>query len=266
LHGQYIFIYFRFYLFSIGLKNVPRIFKTSPLPPNIVLTVSMSGTMDQYIMLDYINRILLPATKCKPALLILDEFSAHYTQNVLEQFAANKIEHHLIPGGFTSELQALDVCVNKPLKGHYKQHWSKWFACQTAQVLTDGGNRKKPGYEVVMDWLAACHTTIASLPQMLSRSFATTGLFHRQFGFSNDLVFVAQITGRLKELLFVTDSSVYARDTTLASLLTCNYFTESDLHAAINSYIALYKQSSLDFFSQKAASFAARSHEEVSIL
>ena len=222
----------------------------------------MSGTMDQFIMFDYINRVLLPATKSKPALLILDEFSAHYTPNVLEQFAANKIEHHLIPGGFTSELQALDVCVNKPLKGHYKQHWSKWFACQTAQVLTDGGNRKKPGYEVVMGWLAACHTSIASQPQMLSRSFATTGLFHRQFGFSNDLEFVAQITGRLKELLFVTDASVYERDTTLASLLTVTYFSESELNAAINSYIASYKQSSLDFYSQKAASFVSRSHVE----
>ena len=97
---------------------------------------------------------------------------------------------------------------------------------------------------------------------MLSRSFATTGLFHRQFGFSNDLEFVAQITGRLKELLFVTDASVYERDTTLASLLTVTYFSESELNAAINSYIASYKQSSLDFYSQKAASFVSRSHVE----
>ena len=97
---------------------------------------------------------------------------------------------------------------------------------------------------------------------MLSRSFATTGLFHRQFGFSNDLAFVAQITGRLKELLFVTDASVYERDTALASILTGTYFSESDLNAAINSYIALYKQSSLDFFSQKAANFASRSYVE----
>ena len=48
----------------------------------------------------------------------------------------------------------------------------------------------------------------------------------------------------------------------MASILTGNHFSESELNAAINWYIALYKQSWLDFFSQKAASFVARLHVE----
>lgn len=45
-------------------------------------------------------------------------------------------------------------------------------------------------------------------------------------------------------------------------ILLLNVILTNELNAAINSYIVLYKQSLLNFFSQKAASFAARSHVE----
>ena len=159
--------------------------------------------MDQFIMLNYINKIILPATKNRPALLILDEFKAHFTSMVTESFEANKIEHHVIPGGYTSALQPLDVSLNKPLKDRYRQYWAKWFADVNSQTMTDGGNRKKPAYEVVMNWMSECHKDIAKQQTMISRSFSTTGLYHRDFGFKNGLSFVSQLNGRLKEILFI---------------------------------------------------------------
>jgi hypothetical protein len=38
---------------------------------------------------------------------------------------------------------------------------------------------------------------------MISRSFGTTGLYHRDFEFENDLAYVSQLTGRFKEILLV---------------------------------------------------------------
>ena len=93
-------------------------------------------------------KIMLPATNNKLTLLILDAFAAHYTALVTEE--ANKIEHHVILGGYTSELQSLDVCVNKSLKDRYKQYRQSWFADKNSLVMTDGGYRQKPTYDVVM--------------------------------------------------------------------------------------------------------------------
>ena len=42
-----------FYVILRGLKKVRIIFKTTPLSPNIVLTASMRGTMDKFLIVDY---------------------------------------------------------------------------------------------------------------------------------------------------------------------------------------------------------------------
>ena len=93
-------------------------------------------------------KTMLPATNNKLTLLILDAFAAHYTALVTEE--ANKIEHHVIPGGYTSELQSLDVWVNKSLKDRYKQYRQSFFADKNSLEMTDGGYRQKPTYDVVI--------------------------------------------------------------------------------------------------------------------
>ena len=70
------------YILFKGLKKVPAIFKSSPVPETIVLAASMSGTIDQDLMVDYLERVVNPYTKGKKSLLILDEHKAHYTQTV----------------------------------------------------------------------------------------------------------------------------------------------------------------------------------------
>ncbi len=77
------------YVILRKLKNPPAV-KTSS---NIALTTSDSGFMDQNLMLDYVDRVILPQTKFinsdgsigyHPCLLILDDFSAHKVQRVFE--------------------------------------------------------------------------------------------------------------------------------------------------------------------------------------
>ena len=54
-----------------------------------------------------------------------DQFKAHVTESTKR--LASKLKTHLavIPGGLTSQLQPLDVSVNKPFKGFMHEEWAK---------------------------------------------------------------------------------------------------------------------------------------------
>ena len=109
------------YIILRKLKNPPAV-KTSS---NIALTTSDSGFMDQNLMLDYVDRVILPQTKFinsdgsigyHPCLLILDDFSAHKVQRVFEYMRKFNILPYFIPGGYTYCGQPLDVVLNRPFK------------------------------------------------------------------------------------------------------------------------------------------------------
>ena len=60
----------------------------------------------------------------KPYLLVCDQFKAHVAESTKR--LATKLKAHLavIPGGLTSQLQPLDVSVNKPFKGFMREEWT----------------------------------------------------------------------------------------------------------------------------------------------
>ena len=59
-----------------------------------------------------------------PSLLVCDQFKAYVTESTKR--LATKLKTHLavIPGGLTSQLQPLDVSVNKPFKGFMHEEWA----------------------------------------------------------------------------------------------------------------------------------------------
>ena len=241
-----------FFVIFNGLKHIPKVFRTNLLPSNVVVTVSMSGTMDQFIMIDYMNRVILPDTQGSEALMILDEFRAHFTEMVTNEYASNNLEQGFIPGGNTSSNQAIDVSINKPLSDRYEFYWNKWMASGN-QAMTQGGNRQRPSYEAVASWLSQCHNDLSSQKSMLSKSFVTTGLLHRQSGYT-DSQFVACLNPRLKELLFITDQSNFIRDKTFLNIINFDYALLDDLDAIIKPYMDTYQKSALEFFQNKIAS------------
>ena len=66
----------------------------------------------------------------KPSLLVCDQLKAHVIESTKR--LATKLKTHLsvIPGGLTSQLQSLDVSVNKPFKGFMHEEWAKWIGNQ----------------------------------------------------------------------------------------------------------------------------------------
>jgi len=60
----------------------------------------------------------------KSSLLVCDQFKAHVTESTKR--LATKLKTHLtvIPGGLTSQLQPLDISVNKSFKRFMHEEWA----------------------------------------------------------------------------------------------------------------------------------------------
>ena len=72
-----------------------------------------------------------------------DQFKTHVTAETKR--LATKLKMHLavIPDGLTSQLQPLDVSVNKPFQGFMHEEWAKWIEAPTHHV-TPAGRVKQP--------------------------------------------------------------------------------------------------------------------------
>ena len=64
-------------------------------------------------------------------MLLLDQFKAHNTPEVLKAINNIAIQSALVPAGFTSELQPMDGLVNKPIKDILKMNGKKFFYCDS---------------------------------------------------------------------------------------------------------------------------------------
>ena len=59
----------------------------------------------------------------KRGMLILDSFRGHITEKIRKQISEMNTDLVVIPGGMTSQLQVLDVVVNKPFKDHLRKQY-----------------------------------------------------------------------------------------------------------------------------------------------
>ena len=90
-----------------GLKNTPK----CRFPPNLVGAASTSGSMDSDLMLDYIDRVLVPSLRGRRTLLLLDKYKAHSTEVVLRRLTENNITPMFIPGKISASLSSLsEIC------------------------------------------------------------------------------------------------------------------------------------------------------------
>ena len=99
--------------------------KASDDAKKIQLYYSQKGWMNEGIMALYFRDILLPYTRCRPAALLLDSYTAHFTDAVRSAAAAMNLQLIQVPASCTSELQPLDVGFNGPLSMKRKQLWAE---------------------------------------------------------------------------------------------------------------------------------------------
>ena len=72
--------------------------------------------MDSDLILRWFKAVILPYTKGRRALLVINSFSVHKTDEYLNEAQAKNVNVCIIPGGCISKVQPLDVCLNKPFK------------------------------------------------------------------------------------------------------------------------------------------------------
>jgi len=120
------------------------------------------------------------------SMLVWDMFRAHITDDVKAAVKSRNTDLCVIPGGLTSMLQPLDVCLNKPFKDRLRQTWTAWMTSGSAKT-TKGGNLQKPDITVVCQWVVDAWESIPS--EMIAKSFLKCGISNALDGSEDDAVY-----------------------------------------------------------------------------
>jgi hypothetical protein len=115
-----------------GRKLPPYIvFKRKTLPKVnvkvVIIQAQESGWMDQALVLDWINCMWQKRPEALLNLhstLILDSFHGDTTEEVKKIWKSRNTDQVIIPGGLTSMLQLLDVCIKRLFKAALKEQYT----------------------------------------------------------------------------------------------------------------------------------------------
>ena len=130
-----------------------RALKKLRIPSGIVVRVQPKGWNDAELTKVWIQHVLHQYTKTKHALLVWDTFSGHMTEDVSEELRRKNITVAVIPGGCTSKIQPLDVCINKPFKNSCRSKWVHYLQ-QSISQQKEGERIKTASKQQVLDWIA----------------------------------------------------------------------------------------------------------------
>jgi len=140
--------------------------------------------MDEKLMVVYLQKIWKPYVNRvaeevgltdTASLLVLDSFKAHTTdavQNTLEEI---NTKAPVIPGGCTSKVQPLDVCVNKPFKQLLKASWAQYLK-RAVSSTQDGTKVKTATRQEVTDWIVSAWQAMKEKRELIRMSFQVCAL------------------------------------------------------------------------------------------
>jgi hypothetical protein len=123
----------------------------------------------------------------KWGLLVLDAFKGHLTPEVKATITGGFINTDLVVmrGGMTSQLQVLDVAVNKPFKDHRKQLYSEWLL-NGDHALTPAGRIKKPSVTILCQWILTAWQRIS--PEVIVKGFKKCCISNAMDGSEDDVL------------------------------------------------------------------------------
>jgi hypothetical protein len=135
-----------------GLKKVPKI----RIPNNIIVAVSMGGSMNEALMGTWIERVIdarSPFQANEKGVMVMDRYGSHMKEAVKESLEERKLKVRYVPAGMTSLLQPLDVAINAAFKAKMREQWEHWFV-NGKKEFTSKGNRKRPSWEDVVKFVS----------------------------------------------------------------------------------------------------------------
>ncbi|CAI7798869.1 unnamed protein product [Closterium sp. NIES-53] len=115
-----------------------------------------------------------PSVRPRKALLVLDSYRGHLTPEVKKKFGELNLVPAVIPAGCTSEIQPLDIAVNRSFKAIVRQLYQEWFEREGVDTLTKKGNIKKPPVELTLKWISTAWKSVPK--ELIQRAFLTCGI------------------------------------------------------------------------------------------
>lgn len=177
-----------------GRKLPPYVvFKRKTLPKipgngthGVIVQVQEAGWMNTTLIEDWIKRVWMRrpgALLKKKCLLVLDSFRGHTTEEVKKILKKGNTDLAIIPGGLTSVLQPLHVCINRPFKAALKEMYTKWMA-EDDHAYTPVGKIKRPDFGLICKWISDAWTRIS--PSLVEKSFKKCSISNQLDGTEDD--------------------------------------------------------------------------------
>lgn len=125
---------------------------------------SDSGWINAGIMIRYLEEIVKPYLRGRPGALIIDDYAAHWEENVIEKAEELNIELIKVPIGNTAGFQPLDISVNGPMKQTRIRlsMEERWENISTLDNVPELVNRAYKAYQLITPkliidgWIQAC--------------------------------------------------------------------------------------------------------------
>lgn len=151
----------------LNRKTMPK----EKLPTGLIVRCQEKGWMNSELMQDWLKVVWgrrPGALLKKRGMLVLDAFKGHLTPEVKSTIQDMNTDLVVIPGGMTSKLQVLDVCINKPFKDNLRLLYSEWLLAGN-HALTPTGKIKKPSVTVLCQWIKAAWDKVS--PEVIIKGF-----------------------------------------------------------------------------------------------
>ena len=127
-------------------------------------------------MIQWIKEIYLKYTGGKKSLLVMDTFSAHCSNEIVNVLSKHHSSVALVPGGCTSKLQPPDVSLNKPFKQVCRQEFQTYCRSQLATMSSSADRLKTASKQEICQWVVKAQNYLSAHPEMITRSFKVTGI------------------------------------------------------------------------------------------
>ncbi|CAI7784497.1 unnamed protein product, partial [Closterium sp. NIES-53] len=120
------------------LKNMPNY----EITEGIVCQAQDNGWMDERAVQTWLTMEVLPHPNLKRgqnarrAMLVLDSYRGHITQTMLQAYRTHSITLAVILVGCTSQIQPLDVSINRCFKAAVRARYARWFMREGIHVKT----------------------------------------------------------------------------------------------------------------------------------
>src|SRR6266542_3072444 len=154
------------------LKNIPK----EKFPRGIYIRVNEKEWVNEQEMLWWIEIVW---TSRNPfgnprSMLVLDSFRGHIVESVKNRLIEKNTNIAVIPGGYTSKLQPLDVTINKSFKFKVKDRYNDWMI-SNIHAFTPTGKIKRPSYSTVATWVKELWDEVDV--SIIQNSFKCCGIF-----------------------------------------------------------------------------------------